>query len=115
MIGGLDISVAGFTLRPEASRPESRSGWDGAVSSFSSVALGGPDISTAGLTLSPAARRPESLSLGADEGFAGSAGRVLGAGGSKLVEAGLTLRPEASNPERRSGCGGVDLLPVTDS
>ena len=72
--GGLDISVAGFTLIPEARRPDSRSGWDGVVSCFSSVALDGPGISTAGFTLSPEASRPDSLSEGATEAFADSSG-----------------------------------------
>ena len=126
---GLGVSVVGFTLIPEARRPDSRSGWDGVVSCFSSAALGGPDISTAGFTLSPEASRPESLSEGATEAFVDSAGAVLGAS----PEAGMTLRPEARSPDRRSGEGatavegsaagldfggrveGEDLLPVTES
>ena len=61
----VDVSVAGFTLRPEARRPVC----DDVVLSFSSLALGWLLASTAGFTLSPDASRPERRSEGAGEVF----------------------------------------------
>ena len=61
----VDVSVAGFTLRPEARRLVC----DDVVLSFSSLGLGWLLVSTAGLTLSPDASRPERRSEGAGEGF----------------------------------------------
>ena len=61
----VDVSVAGFTLRPEARRLVC----DDVVLSFSSLALGLLVVSTAGFTLSPDASRPERRSEGAGEAF----------------------------------------------
>ena len=61
----VDVSVAGFTLRPEARRLVC----DDVVLSFSSLGLGWLLVSTAGLTLSPDASRPERRSEGAGEAF----------------------------------------------
>ena len=61
----VDVSVAGFTLRPEARRPVC----DDVVLSFSSLALGWLVVSTAGFTLSPDASRLERRSEGAGEAF----------------------------------------------